>query len=226
MVWERIWPVSLNTLLDFFNALIKVKAKTIYLLNSEYFYFKLILVSQRKIKYLPTYSLLSIRSILFLPSKCCYFLAEVCKSCLQEGSLCIYSREEKVHQQTGHLLPFSLFDRRTFGLTVWQLIKIWPGADERQGALHIKVSPPRTSQKDIEIKDCYYTTNLHSKTTKLPFFSSQHGLFLQSISTVIWGCMCCREYVLRDLEHYPGLRLQSLKLWIFIKHGCCITKQW
>lgn len=163
MVWERIWPVSLNTLLDFFNALIKVKAKTFYLLNSEYFYFKLILVSQRKIKYLPTYSLLSIRSILFLPSKCCYFLAEVCKSCLQEGSLCIYSREEKVHQQTGHLLPFSLFDRRTFGLTVWQLIKIWPGADERQGALHIKVSPPGPLRKTLRLKT---VTTLQTSTAR------------------------------------------------------------
>lgn len=127
--------------------------------------------------------------------------------------------EDKQHLQTRHLLPFSPADRRTFGLTVHELIQTWPGSDKGQGAQHVKVS-----QKHIEIKD-FLLQNWTAREQQTPhFFVSQHGLFLQVISTAVRGCKGWRTDIQGDHEDSPRWRLQSLGMWIFIKGWCCVKK--
>lgn len=163
-------------ILSVFNALIKVKAKTFYPLNSGYFYFKFILVSQRKIKHLSSYSPLSIKSEFFLPFKCCHFLVEACKSCLQEarkytgGRITLYLLTRR--KSTPANRAFAAFLFLIEGPLAWlsgSLSKFDQGLVKDREPYTSRF-PPRASQKGIEIKDCYYTKTSTARQQNYPFF--------------------------------------------------------
>lgn len=178
---------------------------------------------------MPIYStLMNIRLIMFCSLKLYHILVKVPKSCQQGGGK--YSRggitficlvEDKQHLQARHLLPLSPADKKTFGLTVHELIQPWPGSDKGQGAAQrVKIS-----QKHVEINhsSCYRSAR-QENTKPHTFFVSQHGLFPHIISTAIGGCKGWRMgiqgvmQILQDGDH------STLRMWIFIKGWSCVKK--
>lgn len=95
-------------------------------------------------------------------------------STAREESLYICLVEDKQHLQARHLMPFSPANKRTFGLTVYELIQPWAGSDKGQGtAQRVKIS-----HKHVEFNHSSCYRNARQENTKPhTFFVSQHGFF-------------------------------------------------